>query len=56
MASNPDSGLGLPSGCPGVGVVERLDTTSSERRFVTEDFLLLPSFQDMAAEMKECKG
>jgi len=49
MASKPDLALCplLPSGLPGVGVVER---PSSDRRLVTEDFLLRPSFQDIVRD------
>lgn len=46
MASTPERKLGFPSGFPGVGVVDRV-ASSSARKLVTEAFLLLPNHEAM---------
>ena len=47
MARIPERGIGLPSGLPGVGVVERGETSETARLGFD---LLLPSFQDIIRE------
>jgi hypothetical protein len=47
----------FPSIFPGVGVVERGSIPSdSARRLTAEDFLLLPSLQDMVSSAKNLKA